>query len=549
MKRNFTLSVCGLSFFLLSAYSYAQPIVAYNNFISSGLNAPIEIVNAGDGSGRLFIAQQGGAIRVWESGSGLLSTPFLTIPSGTLISGGERGLLSIAFHPDYESNGFFYVYYTRSPDGAITVARYHADPGSNVADAGGTELVVIPHPGQTNHNGGHLQFRIEGGINYLYFATGDGGGANDPPNNAQNDASLLGKMLRINVDQPLPITPEIYAKGLRNPFRWSFDRQNGNMWIGDVGQGLKEEVNFWPAAGGSGANFGWRCFEGTVQNTSVSLCDPPGKIAPVFEYDNPPAGSSAVTGGYVYRGNSQTSLRGYYTVTDFYSGQLWILNPDGTVARTQTNLPAFIAAYGEDEAGELYAVSLTGNTIYSITASGNSALPITLINFSATSFDGYNEIKWVSSFEQDADKYVIEYSTDGTVYNNAGEIKAQNDNAGHQYSFRHVTVYTGKIFYRLLLKDLDGSSRYSPVVVIDHSDKEIVRIYSTVLQNNTLQLTTNIPLEKLRVINSAGAQVYDNNLGSKQGYISITLPSLPGGMYFVTMTGKDFIKTERIIIQ
>ena len=267
-------------FFFLKIPAAAQPIVAYTPFISSGLNSPIEIVNAGDGSGRLFIVQQGGAIRVWTPGSGLLSTPFLTIPTIHCFVGGERGLLSLAFHPDYETNGFFYVYYTSTDDGAITVARYHADPASNVADPGGTELVVVPHPGQSNHNGGHLQFRKEGSVNYLYFGTGDGGGANDPPSNSQNDASMLGKMIRINVDLPLPITPEIYAKGLRNPFRWSFDRLNGNMWIGDVGQGLKEEVDFWPAAGGTGANFGWRCFEGTIQNTNVTLCDPPGKIPP-----------------------------------------------------------------------------------------------------------------------------------------------------------------------------------------------------------------------------------------------------------------------------
>jgi glucose/arabinose dehydrogenase len=547
MKNNFTRLICGFSILFFTQFTIqSQPIVAYNSFISSGLSSPIEIVNAGDGSGRLFIAEQGGAIKVWVPGSGLLGTPFLTIPSSTVLSGGERGLLSLAFHPDFETNGFFYVYYTRNPDGAITIARYHADPLSNTADPGGTELLVILHPGQANHNGGHLQFRIEGGINYLYFATGDGGGANDPPNNAQNDASMLGKMIRMNVDLPLPISPEIYAKGLRNPFRWSFDRLNGNMWLGDVGQGLKEEVNFWPATNGSGANYGWRCFEGTVQNTNVTLCDPPGKIAPVFEYDNPNPGSSAVTGGYVYRGGNP-ALYGYYVVTDFYSGELWILNPDGTVARNQTNLASNIAAYGEDEAGELYAASLTGNIIYSITASGSSALPITLINFSAKQFAGYNEIRWVTSFEQNADRYVIEYSRDGFTFSEAGNVMARNSSTGDSYMFRHNTNNAGKTFYRLQMKDLDGSSRYSSVVVVGDNSKN-VRIYSSVLRSHNLELTGNIPLDKLSVYNTNGVEVYTNTLNGTQGYISIQLPPLVKGMYFVRLQGENMVKTERILI-
>jgi glucose/arabinose dehydrogenase len=544
-KRS--IYICSIVFLTGLLPASAQPIVAYTNFITSGLNSPIEIVNAHDGSGRLFIAEQGGAIKVWQSGTSILATAFLTIPSSTVLAGGERGLLSLAFHPDYATNGFFYVYYTRNPDGAITIARYHVNPASNVADPGGTELLVIPHPGQSNHNGGHLHFRVEGGINYLYFATGDGGGNNDPLNNSQNDASMLGKIIRMNVDLTLPITPEIFAKGLRNPFRWSFDRLNGNMWIGDVGQGLKEEVNFLPAAAVAGANFGWRCYEGTIQNTNVTLCDPPGKIPPVFEY-NHPGGSIAITGGYVYRG-SNGGLYGYYLVTEFYTGKLWLLNPNGSVARTQTNLPAFIAAYGEDEAGELYAVSIVGNMVYSISATGNSTLPITLINFSAQQFPGYNELRWSTSLEQNADKYIIEYSTDGSSFAVAGEVAATNNSSGAAYSFRHTTSNAGKLFYRLQMRDLDANLRYSSIISVGGKNTGDVKIYPTLLKNNLLNLNAGTPVESLKLYSSEGKEMYSNNLNGRQGYFSIQLPALPKGIYFVAIRGKDLNKTERILIQ
>ena len=551
MKYIFTRNLFCFLFSLYLLPVSAQPIIAYTDFITSGLNSPIELVNAGDGSGRLFIAEQGGAIKVRVSGNTVLGTPFLTIPSSTVLSGGEQGLLSLAFHPDYETNGYFYVYYTRNSDGAIVIARYsNPTPSDNIAEGAGTVLLVIPHPGQNNHNGGHLHFRTEGGINYLYFATGDGGGGNDPGNNAQNDASQLGKIIRINVDLALPITPEIYAKGLRNPFRWSFDRLTGNMWIGDVGQSIKEEIDFLTASAGPGANFGWRCFEGTVQNTSVSpQCNPTGKITPVFEYNNPATSSSAVTGGYVYRGVMNSALYGYYIASDFYSGQLWILKPNGTVDRTQDNGKPFIAAYGEDEAGELYAVSIFENAIYSIVASGNSTLPVTLINFSARQFLGYNELRWSTSFEQNADKYIIEYSTDGNNYSVAGEVASTNSQSGQSYTYRHTITDTRKIFYRLLMRDLDASSRYSSIIVIGGKNTGDVKLYATLVRNNRLELNASTPVERIKVYDNGGREMYSNDLNGRQGYFSIQLPSLAKGIYFVAIQGKDYMKTEKIVIQ
>ena len=258
-------------FFQMIARS--QPAITYEPLISSGLSSPMEIASApGDAPGRLFIVEKGGTIKIWN-GSEVLATPFLDISAIT--SDGERGLLSMAFHPDYASNGYFFVYYTNA-GGSVTVARYIVSSDPDIAEPEpnpAAPLITIPklYP---NHNGGHLQFRTEGMTNYLYFATGDGGGSNDPDNNAQNPASLLGKMIRMNVDA-IPVTTELWAIGLRNPFRWSFDRSTGDIWIGDVGQGEKEEVNF-REAGSSGANYGWPCYEGTIKNTNADPpCDAP----------------------------------------------------------------------------------------------------------------------------------------------------------------------------------------------------------------------------------------------------------------------------------
>ncbi|RYZ25445.1 MAG: sugar dehydrogenase, partial [Sphingobacteriales bacterium] len=251
-------------FILTATASYSQPDIGYMELIepTDGLSQPIELVSApGDPAGRLFIVQKTGQIRIW-TGTALLPTPFLDI-SGLVEDNGEQGLLSMAFHPQYASNGYFYVYYSAN-NGNITVARYQVSGNPDIANPVATPAapwVSIAKPFD-NHNGGHLQFRVEGGVPYLYFATGDGGSGNDPFNNAQNPASLLGKMLRINVDAPSP-TVESWGRGLRNPFRWSFDRSTGDIWIADVGQGTREEIDFLPAAT-INPNFGWPCREGDL---------------------------------------------------------------------------------------------------------------------------------------------------------------------------------------------------------------------------------------------------------------------------------------------
>ena len=383
-KKILLLGFCFICFTSVSS----QPVIVYNSVIAS-LSSPVDIVNAGDGTNRIFIAERGGAVKVYNSSYTLLGT-FLTVTG--IVAGGEEGLLSIAFHPNYETNGFFWVYYTNTA-GDIEVSRYKVSTGNaNVADAASKQVVMtIPHPGQNNHNGGKLNFGADGN---LYFATGDGGGGGDVPNNAQNGNVLLGKMIRINVstgtsapfftipaDNPFvtdaAVRDEIWALGLRNPYRWSFDRTTGDMWIGDVGQNEREEVNYRTAATSGGVNYGWRCYEGNLPYNTTGCAAQSNYVFPVYEYINPPTSSTSVVGGYVYRGTLYPSMQGYYFASDVYSGNLYKININGFTTTVQSGLPTLVAGFGETETGELLAVSLNGNA-YSLIP--NTPTPVSNIN-------------------------------------------------------------------------------------------------------------------------------------------------------------------------
>ena len=336
--------------------------------VLSGLASPVFVGNAGDNLNRLFIVEQAGRIKVLQPGD---STPtvFLDI-TGKIVSGGEQGLLGLAFHPQYMSNGRFFVYYTRLGDGALVIAEYHASPASsNTAGTAETTILTIPHPTNTNHNGGMLAF---GPDEYLYAGVGDGGGANDVPNNAQNKNSLLGKILRININAPgVPYAApsdnpffgavegldEIYAYGMRNPWRFSFDGQTGQQWIGDVGQGAREEVDT-PIV--SGGNYGWRVFEGTAcTNNDPTLCgNPASYIFPVFDYGHS-LGRCSLTGGYVYRGSQGALPAGTYVYGDYCSGEIFAWN--GSTQSMLLDTALNISSFGEDEQGELYVVNLGGS--------------------------------------------------------------------------------------------------------------------------------------------------------------------------------------------
>jgi len=343
--------------------------------VLSGLSNPIFAGHAGDGSNRLFIVEQAGVIKVLQPAASA-PTVFLDI-SGKVIDGGERGLLGLAFHPAYETNGRFFVYYTRDPDGTIVLAEYRVSADPNVAATGETVLFTIPHSTNTNHNGGMLAFGPDG---YLYIGVGDGGGANDVPNNAQNTGVLLGKLLRIDVDHPAnglnysspPDNPyagttagldEIYSIGWRNPWRFSFDRATGQQWVADVGQGAREEVDTPIIKGG---NYGWRVYEGfQCTGNDAGLCNPANYIFPIFDYAHD-AGRCSITGGYVYRGTQGALPLGTYVYGDYCSGEIFAW--DGTTKSTLLDTTMNVSSFGEDEQGEVYVVNL-GGTIAKLVAS------------------------------------------------------------------------------------------------------------------------------------------------------------------------------------
>ena len=331
--------------------------------VSSGLSSPVFVGNAGDGTNRLFILEQGGVIRVLQPGS---STPTAFLDLHTkVVAGGEQGLLGLAFHPQYAANGRFFVYYTRAGDGTIVIAEYKVSGNPNVADPAETVLLTIPHPTNTNHNGGMLAFGPDG---YLYVGVGDGGGGNDVPNNAQNINLLLGKILRIDVSVPhtysspssnpffgaTPGRDEIFAYGMRNPWRFGFDRFTGAQWVADVGQGAREEVDT-PIV--SGGNYGWRVFEGfACTNNDPTLCaSPQNYVFPVFDYLHS-GGRCSITGGYVYRGAQGAVPSGTYIYGDYCSGEIMYGAAQSVLLDTTQN----ISSFGEDEEGELYVVNLGG---------------------------------------------------------------------------------------------------------------------------------------------------------------------------------------------
>jgi glucose/arabinose dehydrogenase len=332
---------------------------------------PLAITNAGDGSGRLFVAEQGGAVYIVNGGT-VTSTPFLDI-SGQVSRGGEQGLLGIAFHPDFPGDNRVFVDYT-NPAGDTVVSSFEVDAGSPNVVVPGSEvpIITIDQP-YANHNGGAINFGPDG---YLYIALGDGGDGGDPGNRAQNKDSLLGKILRLDVSPATgyaipgsnPFGSEIWHFGLRNPFRFSFDRATGDLWIGDVGQNAWEEVDV-ARAGVGGLNFGWRLMEGNHCYNPSPGCPTAGLTLPVVEYPHDPGGC-AVIGGNVYRGSAYPVLRGGYVFSDECTGYTWALDAAGSGPQPLVlveDTSAGIAGYGEDEAGELYAADL-GGQLYRVSA-------------------------------------------------------------------------------------------------------------------------------------------------------------------------------------
>lgn len=342
--------------------------------VAEGFTKPLYLTHAGDGSGRLFVVEQAGRIMIVDNGR-VNPTPFLDIVSIVGSSGNEQGLLSVAFHPNYAENGRFFVDYT-NPQGDTEIVAYTVSSDPNQADPTSGELLLTIDQPYRNHNGGQLVFGPDG---YLYIGMGDGGSANDPENRAQNLGALLGKILRLDVDHAVPYgvpddnpfvgnaqaRPEIWSYGWRNPWRISFDRATGDMYVGDVGQNQYEEIDFEAAGTPGGQNYGWRLMEG-LHCFNPSNCDPAalGLVLPVAEYDH--SQGCSVTGGYTYRGQQFPHLDGVYLYGDYCSGLIWGLRREADGSWSQAQLLSsgrLISSFGQDEADELYLVDQAGSIL------------------------------------------------------------------------------------------------------------------------------------------------------------------------------------------
>jgi len=549
-KPEISLHIAVLLPLLLAIFSGAisQPRLTLDTVIKTGLSFPVDFVNAGDGTERIFIVQQGGTIKVYDKNFNFLND-FLTITG--IPSGGEQGLLSMAFHPQYKTNGYFFVYYTNSANG-IEVARYHvSNTDPNAADPDSKQIVLTVNKPVTffNHNGGKLNFSPVDGN--LYFGLGDGGGTGDPRNYAQRSDSLFGKMVRINVDNfAIPYTipndnpyinspdtlPEIWAFGLRNPWRWSFDRETHDMWIADVGQGRREEVNFIPDGTGAENNYGWHCWEGTdPYNGGCPIAK--NYVPPIFDYAHDAQGGISITGGYVYRGLIFPALQGYYICADYMSGNAFLIKYDGAGGFTNSRQPDFpsdIVSFGETENAELFMVTRTG-TIFQVGT--DAVVPVELIDFSLASKVGGVLLSWKTANEIAIDAYEVQYSTDGDHFNTVGSVRATG---ATEYSYFHSIAGNTKAWYRLKIKEHSGNDKYSKTIINLSSPTHNGNfIRPSVIVDGMLHVYTSGAASTLQLIGVDGKLIWQTAI--KQGTSMTQVPvHAPAGKYVVRIiTGKD----------
>lgn len=375
--------------------SFSQSVLLES--FGPSFNSPVEIKNAGDE--RLFVVEKSGKIKILNQNGSVNSTPFLDIEDRISTNANERGLLGLAFHPNYPENPFFFVNYTNN-SGATTISKFSVSANQDIANDSETILLEINQP-YANHNGGCINFGPDGN---LYIGMGDGGSGGDPQNYSQNTESLLGKMLRINVNSGAysipennPYGDEIWSIGLRNPWKFSFDSLNGDLWIADVGQNEFEEINM-VQNNPANINYGWRCYEGN-EPYNLSGCPDEGLTFPVSTYSHYSSGDfkCSITGGYVYRGNQISGLNGVYFFADYCSGEIGLLskneNDEWDMSLAFPNINGSWVSFGEDINGELYIASINGG-IYKIidAALSNNEIDSNTLNYFPNPFQDYIQI-------------------------------------------------------------------------------------------------------------------------------------------------------------
>lgn len=595
MKNNLLL-FCAL---FLSTFLFAQDLELVE--FATGLDSPVDITNAGDD--RLFITERDGTIRIVNPDGSIEPGEFLDIDNLVTSCGGscEIGLLGLDFHPDFANNGFFYVNYTATGGGNTHVSRFSVSTDNpNAADPSSEVLLLnIPQP-YGNHNGGGIKFGPDG---YLYIGMGDGGSGGDPQAFSQNRQTLLGKMLRIDVDGGSPYgipadnpfvnddetLDEIWSIGMRNPWRFSFDRLTNDLWIGDVGQNAWEEVDFEPAGSAGGLNYGWRCREGQT-NFNTANCPPTSELTePVHVYETSSGFGQgcSITGGFVYRGCDYPELYGKYIYGDYCSSRIWALTPNGDGTFSNQELLNYdnneISAFGEDINGELYMAALSEGRIYRLTETSNPATiffnvsDVSCPNEADGAIDltlaGDNTYIWSNGATTEdisgllSGEYTVTVTTEGgcekvqtfeieepnlpiiTIANDNGTLSVTGTTNEVNWILDGVIVGTGSTFtpnesgdYIASYIDANGCDITSDAITIMVSSIEDLEIVENLFIapnpfKDAIQLEFNSSEKSdftLRILNIDGKEMHHEKF-TADGLTtrSLSLPNLTSGIYFL----------------
>lgn len=435
---------------LFSSLSFSAQNFFLEEF-ANGLSSPVEITNANDN--RLFVVQQNGIIKIIQPNGIVNATDFLNI-SNKIIFNGERGLLGLAFHPQYSTNGYFFVYYNNTA-GNIVVARYTvSSTNANLADNTSEKIILnIPKPFD-NHNGGSMHFAPDG---YLWIATGDGGGGGDPNNNSQNKNSLLGKILRIDINttNPYNIPPnnpfigssidgadEVWSYGLRNSWKFSFDKTLSNVMIADVGQNAFEEINKIPLVSG-GINYGWRCYEGNTIYNNSGCATSSSLTFPVAIYDHS-GGKCSITGGYVYRGTAYPNLQGLYFFADYCSKQIGTLDSNNTITWSSPFANNNFSTFGEDNLKEMYVAAINNGKIYKIKSTTLSTQNNIIHSVKIYPNPAYEKV-FIDGLNQK--------NSEINLINSVGQIVIKNKKLDAENSFNIAEIPSGVYFLNFKLEN------------------------------------------------------------------------------------------------
>lgn len=530
---------------------------------TSGLSNPVDIASVSDQSGRLFIVEQQGLIKIVDKGGNVLPESFLDLSSKVGNGSGERGLLGLAFHPDYVNNGHFFVYYTSTvgENFISVVERYQVSGDSNIADINSGETVLTFEQPFSNHNGGDLNFGPDG---YLYIASGDGGSGNDPHQRGQDLTSPLGKILRLDVNQLPYEVPEdnpfaqstgdtldiIWASGLRNPWRFSFD--GDDIWIADVGQSDREEINYVNAADHlGGLNYGWSCREGNIDcpGCAESECSKT-FVEPIHWYG--PGPGLSVTGGMVFRGNNYDEFKGQYVFADFVRDEIRTLSiaPGNMISVTSTLPAQNISTFGADESGNVYAASISG-TVYRLVETG--VLPVEILTLQIEHREKQVLLSWDTGLEFNASHFEVERSNGANSFQQIGIVPTKGNNGEvttSQYQFSDFLIRGGHYYYRLKAMDMDGSFEYSMVLDVYILDDNAFVITPNPARN---LINVKMPILKnegvLQVTSLQGALLFSQEISAGEDRtIEIDLSNLDRGLVLVQLSSEGLRYMQKLML-